>query len=187
MDFSITTDSVASLSDTGRFYGGQASNADFHYKIGKAIDYALKKSKVAFRTEVYPTPAIYKLIDNRGQIQEDFSGESGFFFSPDARYLATWKGSTELMLYGVQTKKFIPLRYSFPSNTESFAADSKTIAYYNRATKMIYFSDPDGQLVSQIPAQAYRHRFHYQYRFYGWGSVFKSKQRRYDLSLRYQN
>jgi hypothetical protein len=153
IDFRITTDSLVSLSDTGRFFGLQAADADFHYKLGKAIDYALKKNKIDYQTEVYATPAVYKLIDNRGQVQQDFSSESGFFFSPDTRYMATWKGGTELALYSMRARKFVPLPYSSSSSTESFAADSKSIAYYNMATKMIYFSDLDGQLLKQIPGK----------------------------------
>jgi hypothetical protein len=150
-DLTITTDSLVSLSDTGRFFSVLAAGANYQYKLGRAIDYAVKKSKVSFRSEVYTTPSVYKLIDDKGQIQEDFSSESTFFFSPDARYLATWKGVSDLSLYSTRAKKFIPLPNASPSNTESFAPDSKTIAYYNRAKKMIYFSGLDGQIQKQIP------------------------------------
>jgi len=153
-DFRLTTDSLEELSDTGRFYTALSAAGNYRYLIARGIDYRLKKNKGEYKKIEYAVPSVKSLMDNRGNILVDFSKDSlsDYFFSPDAGYLATWKGGHQLFLFNLKEQKVISLPDAVPAPTVSISSDSRAIAYYNSITKLIYIADMQGHILDQIPS-----------------------------------
>jgi len=154
-DFSITTDSVQLLADSGIFYTVPAAAGDYKYVVGREIDYSLKPNKVEYRRIVYADSAVKRLMDSSGRLLMDLSGYSsnGFFFSPDGSHLAGWNDGSELLLTDVGNKVRVSLPHSKPAPTESFSSDSRKIAYYNEVTRVIYVVDMAGKVLEEIPGR----------------------------------
>ncbi|HMH23414.1 MAG TPA: hypothetical protein VK563_16625 [Puia sp.] len=154
-DLSLTTDSLAALSDSGLFYSMATASANYRYQVVNGIEYKLKKNKIEYQRQEFAKPVVRKLMDNQGNTLLDFSKDSStsYFFSADAGYLATWKDNTKLVLYNIKERRFIPLPNAGAAQTMSMASDSKKIAYYNSATHLIYISDMEGHILDQIPSR----------------------------------
>jgi hypothetical protein len=152
-DFTITTDSLLLLADSGRFYSVTAASADYRIRVAKSIDYVLKRNKTEYGRIVYTKPALYKLSSDEGEVLSDLSQYTSntFFLAGDDAHMATWEDGDQLRLIDLKTKKAVPLTDSKPAPTESMSADSKTIAYYNSRTQLIYLADMGGHVLDRIP------------------------------------
>jgi WD40 repeat protein len=153
-DFSLTTDSVQQLSDTGLFYNVIAAAGNYRYRIGRQIDYSLKQNKVEYNHITYSDSGFKKLMDSTGTAVMDLTPYSSndFFFSPDGSHFATWSEASELLVTDIGKGAVVQLPKNKPALTESFASDSKKIAYYNSADQVIYITDlASGKILEEIP------------------------------------
>ncbi|HUB61116.1 MAG TPA: WD40 repeat domain-containing protein [Puia sp.] len=156
-DFSLTTDSVQSLADSGRFYNVSAVAGNYKYRIGREIDYSLKPNKVEYRRIAYSDAGVKKLMDSTGTPLMDLTAYStnAFFFSPDGSHFATWNEASELLVTDVSKRMILRLPDNQPALTESFSSDSKKIAYFNSVRQVIYIADlASGKVLQEIPGAA---------------------------------
>lgn len=143
-NFAFTTDSLVELAPAGTYDSILTADANYRYMVVSRFNYSLKKNLVEIEKKVQANPPVVKLIDRNGQVLEHLY-PGYFFFSPDAKFLASWEGSNdELNLYNLKTRTNWKFPFSKPVYTVSFSSDSKTMAYYNRSTKLFYFLDITG-------------------------------------------
>lgn len=155
-DFSLATDSVQDLADTGLFYNISAVAGNYKVLIGREIDYSLKPSKVEYRHIAYSDAGVKKLLDSAGKAVMDLTAYStnDFFFSPDGGHFATWNAASELLVTDVARASVVRLPHNQPALTESFSSDSKRIAYYNMDNQVIYIADlASGRVLQEIPGR----------------------------------
>lgn len=151
-DFTLTTDSSILLTGDGQYYNIVASAGNYKYKVVRIVSYLLKSNKSDYTQT--GTSSAPKLVDAAGNIIQDFDGysTSGYFFSTDGNFVATWKDNENLFLYNIPARKFVPLTDAIASLTMSISSDSKTIVYFNKKTKQLYFADMEGRVLSTLPS-----------------------------------
>lgn len=154
-DFSVTKDSIVELKDSGYFYTVTAIAPNYRYQLARPVKYSLENNKTEYRQLDFAEPFEKKLVDGNGHFLFDLSTYSSdsHFFSPDAQYVATWDKGSQLVVVDVKNKKRVELPDSDPAPTESFSTNSKTIAYYNKNNRFIYFADLEGNVRMKIPSE----------------------------------
>ena len=151
--FSFTIDSTVNFAESGAFENILATTGNYQYQVCKEVNYALKKSKTDYLEKEEASPGVKKLTDRNGNIllTLDKNYSNFQFFSPDGNYMASWKSPSQLFLFDLIGRKMVPLTNNDIVPTESISSDSKTIAYYNSRTGIIYISDMKGNNMAEIP------------------------------------